>query len=495
MSQREQTDGKRGLGWLLAYFRIGCIGFGGGTALIPIIEREAVDRLHLLSKEEYDEDVLLASVTPGALPIEIAGANGQRFGGMKAAAAAAVAMGLPGVLMAVLLLSCMSTSGAGIMQQIQLAAIGITGFIFAMLIHYISGTLAWARGKKRLPLCLAISGGVLVLNCGSAACKVAGLVGLDASPIFNISTIDILMLMFFVLFYTGAEKRWLRIGVAAVVGLSYLACVCNAQLIESAAVCSGLQGLMIVLSIYGIITNHQGVKGANGRSVRALAREELFWFALLAVCSIPALIVFGEFLAYLVRGLFSSYISFGGGVAYLTVADSLFTGDVATAGKMATDQFYSEVVTVVNVVPGSILSKTLACVGYFLGYNETGSIWGGYAVAFAGFMISVVGSCSMIAFARWLLEKFQNLREFEMLKRWTKAIISGLLGSVMLSLLYTCLNIGATYELALPAVLVEMALFMALNIRAMRDPRVGTGTQVLATLAGSLAFGNLMLLL
>ena len=47
-------------------FKIGCIGFGGGTALVPVIESEVVYEKKLIDKEEYTKDVIVANITPGA---------------------------------------------------------------------------------------------------------------------------------------------------------------------------------------------------------------------------------------------------------------------------------------------------------------------------------------------------------------------------------------------------------------------------------------------
>ena len=38
---------------LRGLFLVGLVGFGGGSALIPVVERELVDRRKLLSAEDY----------------------------------------------------------------------------------------------------------------------------------------------------------------------------------------------------------------------------------------------------------------------------------------------------------------------------------------------------------------------------------------------------------------------------------------------------------
>ena len=55
---------------------------------------------------------------------------------------------------------------------------------------------------------------------------------------------------------------------------------------------------------------------------------------------------------------------------YLTIADGLFVD----TNMVTESQFYGHIVSVVNVLPGSILCKTLCGVGYYLGINISGSI-------------------------------------------------------------------------------------------------------------------------
>ena len=73
--------------FILKMFKIGCIGFGGGSALIPVMEREFIgtDDAHrkLDTKENFDKDILIASLTPGALPVELASSLGWRNFGAK----------------------------------------------------------------------------------------------------------------------------------------------------------------------------------------------------------------------------------------------------------------------------------------------------------------------------------------------------------------------------------------------------------------------------
>ena len=42
---------------LMSMLKVGCIGFGGGNALIPVIEKEIVKEQKLVSQEEYNKFV------------------------------------------------------------------------------------------------------------------------------------------------------------------------------------------------------------------------------------------------------------------------------------------------------------------------------------------------------------------------------------------------------------------------------------------------------
>lgn len=85
--------------FIRSMFWIGCIGFGGGSALIPVIEKEIADRQGIDEKQNIDKDVVVASITPGALPVEIAASIGRRKFGIRGMIAGAVMMALPGALM------------------------------------------------------------------------------------------------------------------------------------------------------------------------------------------------------------------------------------------------------------------------------------------------------------------------------------------------------------------------------------------------------------
>ena len=89
---------------VLSMLKIGCIGFGGGSALIPVLQKEAVQDKGLITEDELDSDIVAASITPGALPVEIAAGIGKATCGTAGMFAAASAMALPGAALTTLFL-------------------------------------------------------------------------------------------------------------------------------------------------------------------------------------------------------------------------------------------------------------------------------------------------------------------------------------------------------------------------------------------------------
>ncbi|OUN25486.1 chromate transporter [Blautia sp. An81] len=49
---------------ITAMVQCGLLGFGGGNALIPVLYRKAVEEYGLVSKEDFEEAVVVASITP-----------------------------------------------------------------------------------------------------------------------------------------------------------------------------------------------------------------------------------------------------------------------------------------------------------------------------------------------------------------------------------------------------------------------------------------------
>lgn len=93
-------DGKGRLYWQLfsSFFKIGAFTFGGGWAMISIIEREIVDRHNWIERDDFLDLLAIAQSLPGILAVNIATAVGDKLHGLKGSALASFGTILPSFL-------------------------------------------------------------------------------------------------------------------------------------------------------------------------------------------------------------------------------------------------------------------------------------------------------------------------------------------------------------------------------------------------------------
>lgn len=80
------------------FFKIGLFTFGGGWAMISIIEREIVDKHKWIERNDFLDLLAVAQSLPGILAVNISVAIGDRLRGVKGSMAAAFGTILPSFL-------------------------------------------------------------------------------------------------------------------------------------------------------------------------------------------------------------------------------------------------------------------------------------------------------------------------------------------------------------------------------------------------------------
>lgn len=98
MNKREES-GLR-IYWQLfaTFFKIGAFTFGGGWAMISIIEREIVTKHNWIAKEDFLDLLAIAQSLPGILAVNIATAVGDKLRGAKGSMLAAAGTIFPSFL-------------------------------------------------------------------------------------------------------------------------------------------------------------------------------------------------------------------------------------------------------------------------------------------------------------------------------------------------------------------------------------------------------------
>ncbi len=82
----------------ISFLRIGAFTFGGGWAMISLIEREVVENRKWVSREEFLDLLAVAQSLPGILAVNISVAVGDKLRGMKGSTAAALGTIMPSFL-------------------------------------------------------------------------------------------------------------------------------------------------------------------------------------------------------------------------------------------------------------------------------------------------------------------------------------------------------------------------------------------------------------
>lgn len=79
----------------IAFFKIGAFTFGGGYAMIPLIEEEVVNNKKWIEKNEFMDILVVSQSLPGALAVNCSIFLGYKIGGFLGAIMALLAVILP----------------------------------------------------------------------------------------------------------------------------------------------------------------------------------------------------------------------------------------------------------------------------------------------------------------------------------------------------------------------------------------------------------------
>lgn len=87
----------------ISWFKIGLFTFGGGYAMLPLIEKEVIDRKGWATREEIMDIFALSQSIPGAIAINTSIFLGQRLAGIGGAIVAALGVVIPSVIVILLI--------------------------------------------------------------------------------------------------------------------------------------------------------------------------------------------------------------------------------------------------------------------------------------------------------------------------------------------------------------------------------------------------------
>jgi len=145
---------------LATFFKIGLFTFGGGYAMIPLIEREVVEKRHWISEKDLVDLIAISQSLPGVFAINLSTFIGQRQRGRLGAIASAIGCALPSFLVILAI-----AAGLARYQQLAIVQHFFIGVRAAVTAQILLATLKMGRQivQDKVTASIALVAWVLVI--------------------------------------------------------------------------------------------------------------------------------------------------------------------------------------------------------------------------------------------------------------------------------------------------------------------------------------------
>lgn len=110
---------------ICAFIRIGAFTFGGGYAMLPLIQKEIVDKKHWAIEEEIMDYYAVSQCTPGIIMVNTATFIGYYLKGIPGAIVATLSVVSPSIIIITLIASILTTYSSLAIVQHALAGIRV----------------------------------------------------------------------------------------------------------------------------------------------------------------------------------------------------------------------------------------------------------------------------------------------------------------------------------------------------------------------------------
>ncbi len=127
----------------LTFLKIGAFTFGGGYAMIPLVQRETVEKYGWITDDDLLDIVAIAESTPGPIAVNSATFVGYRVGGTAGALLASLGVILPSFT--VILLVSFLLRRFGELRAVRYAFFGIRAGVLALILHSLCKMLRDSR--------------------------------------------------------------------------------------------------------------------------------------------------------------------------------------------------------------------------------------------------------------------------------------------------------------------------------------------------------------
>ena len=147
----------------LAFAKIGVMTFGGGMAMLPMLQREVVENKHWATGEELADYYAIGQCTPGIIAVNTATFVGQKRGGAWGGIAATLGVVFPSLVIISLLAGVID--GFSELAWVKNAFAGIQVCVCVLILNAVARLLKKSVVDKRtLVIFLLVLAGGFALN-------------------------------------------------------------------------------------------------------------------------------------------------------------------------------------------------------------------------------------------------------------------------------------------------------------------------------------------
>jgi len=139
----------------LVFLKMGCFAFGGGYAMVPLVERELIKKRGWTNLDEVIEWYTIAQITPGIIAVNLSTFVGYKRKGILGGILATIGFVLPGVsiIVAVALLLNNFADNAIVKHAFTGIRIAVGALILDMVIRLVKG---FSKDVKTLIIYLVV---------------------------------------------------------------------------------------------------------------------------------------------------------------------------------------------------------------------------------------------------------------------------------------------------------------------------------------------------
>ena len=130
----------------LTWFKMGLFTFGGGYAMLPMIQKEVIDKHHWATEEEIMNYYAIGQCTPGIIAVNTATFVGYYLKGVVGGVIATLGVISPSVIIITVIEALISNFME--IEMVKHALLGINVAVCALMIKSISGL--WKKSIKNI---------------------------------------------------------------------------------------------------------------------------------------------------------------------------------------------------------------------------------------------------------------------------------------------------------------------------------------------------------